>query len=87
MVSRISLITSGITISFNLSNRLENNGTHAGVTFSNNLQRTSLGFVDVARNDFHLNTGNAAIIACTNVELQFKDAASDIGSYEFHEQA
>jgi hypothetical protein len=70
-----------------LSERLEKNGIHAGMTFSNNLQSTSPGFVDAARNDFHLNTGSAAINAGTNVGIQLKDAAPDIGAYEFPEQA
>ena len=79
---------SNVVVDHNLSDSAikTNEMCPAGVTFSNNLQRTSPDFVDAARNDFHLNDGSAAIDYGANVGLQFKGAAPDVGAYEFTEQ-
>lgn len=83
MVNYFSLAASNVTVSFNLSDTLEKNGTRAGVAFLNNLQNTSPGFVNAAGNDFHLNADSRAINAGTNIGVQVNDAAPDIGAYEF----
>jgi len=83
MVNNYSLAASAIAVSFNLSSTQEKVNTWGGVTFSNNLQHTSPGFVDVAGNGFHLNSGSAAINAGTNVGFPVTDGDPDIGAYEF----
>jgi hypothetical protein len=83
MITQYSLAASGVLASHNLSDTLETTGAYAGVTYSNNLQNTSPGFVDAAVNDFHLKTGSAAIDAGTYVGIQVQDGAIDIGAYEF----
>ena len=86
MIHYYSLTASGVTVSYNLSNTLEKTSTRAGVAFSNNLERTGPGFVDVLGNNFKLTTGSAAIDAGTNVGYQFNGAAPDIGAHEFLDQ-
>jgi hypothetical protein len=83
MVNNYSLSASGIAVTFNLSNTQEKVNTWAGVTFSNNLQNTSPGFVNAASNNYYLSTGSAAINTGTNVGFQVSDGAPDIGAYEF----
>jgi hypothetical protein len=82
MVNNYSLSASGIAVTFNLSNTQEKVNTWAGVTFSNNLQNTSPGFVNAASNNYYLSTGSAAINTGTNVGFQVSDGAPDIGAYE-----
>ena len=83
MITHYSLNASGVFVDHNLSSTAEKTGTNAGVTFSNNLQNTSPGFVEAVRNNFHLSSGSAAIDAGTNVGLPFKNGAPDIGAREF----
>jgi hypothetical protein len=87
MVLPYQLSASNVTVSFNLSDTLENAGVGVpGLTFSNNLQHTSPGFVNAATNDFHLSAGSAAIDAGTNVGIFTQDGAPDIGAHEVSNQ-
>jgi len=86
MITHYSLTANGVLADHNLSDTLEKTGTITGVTFSTNLQSMSPGFVDAARNDFHLNSGSAAINTGTNVGFQVSDGIPDIGAHEFSSQ-
>jgi hypothetical protein len=89
MINTYALTASKVTVSNNLSDTLEKTGLSiAGVTFSNNIQRsTNLGFIDKWHNDFRLTSASAAIDRGTTVGVPpVKDGAPDIGAYEYSEQ-
>lgn len=87
MVNLYKLSAFNVTVSFNLSDTIENTSVGLlGVTFSNNLQHTSPGFVNAAKNNFHLSAGSAAIDAGTNVGILTQDGAPDIGAHEVSNQ-
>jgi hypothetical protein len=89
MVNTYALTASNVTVSYNLSDTLEKTGLSvAGVTFSNNIQRsTNLGFVDKSHNDFRLTSASAAINRGTIVGVPpVRDGLPDIGFYEYSEQ-
>ena len=69
MVNIYSLTASNVIVSNNLSHTLEKTGLGvAGVTFSNNIQRsTNLGFVNKSQHDFRLTSGSTAINSGTTV--------------------
>jgi hypothetical protein len=88
MVNMYSLSASNVIVSNNLSDTLEKTGfSVAGVTFSDNIQRsTNLRFIDKSRNDFRVTSGSAAINSGTTIGVpSVKDSAPDIGAYEFSE--
>ncbi|MGE0471022.1 MAG: hypothetical protein AB7L09_20120 [Nitrospira sp.] len=90
MINTYALTASGVIISHNLSDTLEKTGLSlAGVTFSNNIQRsTNLGFIDKSRNDFRLTSASAAVNRGTKDGVPpVKDGAPDIGAYEYSEQS
>jgi hypothetical protein len=78
---------SNIVVSNNLSDTGQTTAACPGtVTLSNNLTSQSPGFVNAGARDYTLSSGSRAIDAGTNVGLQFKGTAPDIGYFEFGEQ-
>lgn len=94
MVQFFNLTATNVAVSFNLSDTAEKTGTHAGVTFSNNLENAAPDFVNAGTNDYHLLSTSDAIDAGTDltsdgITVDFdgvdrpQGAAYDIGPYEF----
>lgn len=80
-----SIIPTNVLVDHNLSSTLIKNTECTGnVTFTNNTENTSPGFVNAGTRDYPLASGSAAIDAGVAITgMAYNGAAPDIGAYEF----